>query len=1126
MENEKRGTKSFLKVLFISISLLSVLFFAFNYYLKKNLNNLLKQFSPYHANVDEVKNIIFPFFLKAKGVKFEIDKGIFDIEELSLRFYPIRYMLGKSYLDLEITNLKGDIPQHFWEVPTEHPDISKFKTLKISSLDIRTDYNEINLTLKTNSIYYKYGGEFSIPYISGDISKDNISEKFIGRVKLIYNPKILKIDYLDLKGDNFFLQFTKSEKVLNSSQLRSNVEGFLDDKFIKMLDKNLTGRINFKGIITDTDIESSIHANLTHKDKKLELNLSLNGNIKDKLTWHSKGVTFDEQRIYTEGVFFTKEKKSDIYLKFTDGYKIYSDKKWDVVIKDLSLKNFDGKVGTLRVDIVSNEPYNISTDIKKINDRYLLENLVVKSKTFSGKGKGSTNLTSLNIDISGIINNNPNIKQAIKNDFTGEIKASLYLSKDDIVLKGDYSSHNSQTLYGIKAISTKGSFNLNLDNITFTNYSTLENGKIDIDGFIDFNTKKEKFTLQTEKVPFYEILNFFDAKSEISYLITGRSNIYYEKGDYFGDAEFKVEDFKITPNKVVISFKNTLLKVENILLEKNIIKPELTFDFKKDQIKGEIKLSSFKLANYPEIKDLSLKIDGSIEEPKYSGICSLDVKYLENKIFKFNGDLKKINFNHSSNSLKIMGDLNFEKMSLTNSISLSKHSIDNLSITGDLNIYSKDLKQFSLASTTPIEIEKNGNRYTLEDITLSFDQKNIKNGRIIVSSKLIKNIKVNIHESTFNNIKGNIEINNPSLSIDYIKFKDLTGSLAFEYDFHSYPKINGKINAIADLNYPELRLKLRNITLHSHFTKESFTSTISSREINGMIYSSRYYDNASYHGNISFKDIFIEKRGFYGLFSGKLEYNASERIVFGDIFIDKGVFRYAKYEQSLSTQQQRTPPFKLDLKITNKSPIKITDGMLNGNADLKLHLKYDEKMSLTGELNLSNSYFTIQNNRFTITKGVMKILNNDTIFINMEANGTGPLSSTKIYVVGYLPDYRITIYDTKYKTDPYFNAGRNTGSQTLMAKIINDAVFKEIITGTNRIFGINRISVEPSSTGGVFKVGRTFSDRVEVNYTTNLDENKDSKLSAEYILFDWFKLNIFSTSKGGTGASIIFNFDF
>lgn len=1126
MENEKRRAKSFLKVIIIASLLLSTIYLSLNYYLKHNINSILKRFSPYHATINEVKNLVFPFFIKVKGVNFEIDTGIFDIKEVSIRFYPLRYILGKSYLDIEITDFKGDMPQHFWELPTEHPDISNIRTLKISSLDIRTDYHGIHLTIKTNSVSYKYGGEFTIPYLSGNISKDDISEKFIGRVKLIYNPKILKIDYLDLKGDNFFLGFTKSEKVLNTPQLRSNAEGFLDDKFIKMIDKNLSGRVNFKGTITDTEIESDIHGNLTHKDKKLKFNLSLNGDIRDKLYWQSKGVNFDETKIYTEGVIFIKDKKSNIYLKFTDGYNIYSDKKWNVLIDNLSLKNFDGKVGNLRVSIISNEPYTISTDIKKIDDRYLLENIIVNSKTFSGKGKGNTDLNSLNIDINGNLRNNPDIKQAIKNDFTGEVKASIHLAKDNITLKGDYSSEHIQTLYGIKAVSTRGNFDLTLDNITFTNHSSLEDGKIDIDGFIDFHTKKERFTLYTEKIPFYQVLNFFDAKSEISYHITGKSNIYYDRGDYFGDAEFKVEDFKITPNKVSISFKNALLKVENISLEKNSIKPELIFDFKKDQIKGKIKLESFKLLNYPEIKELSLTIDGNIIEPKYNGVCSFNVKHLEDRMFKFNGDLKKLNFNHISNSLKISGNINFEKMSLVNSISLNKHPIDNLSITGELNINSKDLKQFLLTSSSPLMIQKGEERFTIEDVNLSLDQKNIKKGSLIASNKLIKNIKVNIHESDFNLIKGDLEINKSLLSIEYLTFKNLSGILKFEYDFHNYPTINGDISAIADLNYPDLKLKIKNILINSDFSNEKFSVTISSKEINGKIHSNRYYDNKSYYGNISFKDIFIEKRGFYGLFSGNLSYNRTENLIFGDIFIDKGVFRYSKYERSLGTTQKQTFPFRYDIKISSKTPIKITDGMLNGNTDLKLNVRFDDKLSLTGELNLSNSFFTIQNNQFIITKGVMKILNNDTIFINLEANGTGPISSTRVYVSGYIPDYRITIYDTKHKTDPYFNASRNTGSQTLMTKIINDAVFKEIVAGTNKMFGINRIGVEPSPTGGVFKVGRAFSDRVEVNYTTNIDENKESKISAEYTLFDWFRLNIFSNSKGGTGAGIIFNFDF
>jgi hypothetical protein len=129
-------------------------------------------------------------------------------------------------------------------------------------------------------------------------------------------------------------------------------------------------------------------------------------------------------------------------------------------------------------------------------------------------------------------------------------------------------------------------------------------------------------------------------------------------------------------------------------------------------------------------------------------------------------------------------------------------------------------------------------------------------------------------------------------------------------------------------------------------------------------------------------------------------------------------------------------------------------------------------------------------------------------------------------VNGYIPDYRITIYDSKQKGDTYFSSSRNMGSYNLMSKIINDAIFKDIVKNTNRFFGINTIGIEPNASGGIFKVGRKFNDRIEVNYTTSIDENRNSKVGLEYTLFDWFKLTIFSKTDGGTGAGTIFSFDF
>jgi hypothetical protein len=1124
MENERKIR--LLKILFISLITFSSLLFSINYVIQQNLDKILKNLSKYPITIGKVESLIFPFYIKTKDVSIEIDKALFKSDSLLVRFYPLRYFSGKNYLDIEINNLNGNIPQYFWDQPFHDIDLSKIKSLKISSLSLNNEYSGMHMSFKTNSIQYKTNGEFTIPYLSGEFLKEEIKDKFIGRVKLFYTKKTLKIDYLDIKGDDFFLQFTKSEKILNSDKIRSHFEGFIDEKFVKLIDPQLKGRLNFNGELVDKKINSKIYGRFFYNKNNIDLSLNLDGSLNEKISFRSNKIIFDNNKIFTEGFFDIKDKKGNLLIKFPEDYKIYADDKWDVKLNSISLKNASKNSGNIEIILKSKENYTIRSEYEKKDEVIRLKNLSVKSPTLQGSGDGDTDLNSIHLNLKAEIKDNPDIKESIKNSFYGTLNTKILLSKEKIEISGQYQSGTTQKLYGILTNSTKGDFILKNDNISFYNISKLTNGSLELKGFIDFTDKNEQYLITAKSIPFKEIMHFFDTESDINYNISGKSTIFYAKGDYFGDANFKIDNFEIPQNTIGISFKNSILKIERLSLENNILKPNLILNFKDNIINGKLTSEKLAISRYPEIRNLDLKMHGEIGNPQYDGSAFFSIKNLENKQFKIKGDLKTLTLSHNSNNLTITAKTDLKKSSIIADINLKNYFHKNTVINGLFSINSDDLKNFSLTSKNEILVRFNTEPIKINSLNLLFTPDTVTSGNIICSTKHIENILIKIKKSTFDNLTGDIDFKNSKLHLDHIDLKKLEGVISFDYDFKNLPYFYGNIKTSFDLSYPDIGLKLKNIQSDINFNREQISLIFKSKDLSVAISASKYADERSYYGNLSFKNIFISKRGFYGSFSGNIEYSSETKSISGDIYIDKGVFRYSKYERSYDPPKKYSLPFKLDLKISSSSPIKITDGMINGLANMKINVRYTDKTYLSGEISLSNSYFILQNNRFNITSGIMKIIDSDRIFINMEAIGTQSLSSTRIYVYGYVPDYKITIYDTKQSTDTYFNASRSTGSQTLISKIINDTAFKEIVKATDRFFGINRIGIEPSSNGGVFKIGRTFNDRVEVNFTANIDETRANKLSGEYTLFDWFKLNIFSTSRGGTGAGIIFNFDF
>jgi len=125
--------------------------------------------------------------------------------------------------------------------------------------------------------------------------------------------------------------------------------------------------------------------------------------------------------------------------------------------------------------------------------------------------------------------------------------------------------------------------------------------------------------------------------------------------------------------------------------------------------------------------------------------------------------------------------------------------------------------------------------------------------------------------------------------------------------------------------------------------------------------------------------------------------------------------------QTLLPVHLKNSPLALNIKIKTKKPVKITNTFIDGEANISLTVEGNKKYTMRGEVSLSNSSFTIGSDKFIVNKGYLKMLDENTIFIVLEAYGTGALSSTKIVVQGYLPNYNIAVYDRELRVGSMFN---------------------------------------------------------------------------------------------------------
>ncbi|MCX8083477.1 MAG: hypothetical protein N3C60_00945 [Calditerrivibrio sp.] len=1093
-----------------------------NYYIKHNINSLIRTKPNISIKIDRVESVLTPFYIHLRGVKIEVDKATFEIEKLSLHFHPLNFIRKKPYIDIETSRVTGDIPQYFWEQPFLHIDMNIINRLDIAGADITNSYKGILTKIDTNIIKYEVGGFLNIPYMKGYISKGKISEQFVGRIKFFYNQNILKIDYIDIKGDDFFVSFMKSEKKLNTDHFYSDFEMFFNNRFIELIDKDLSGKIVLKGYIDGTNIKSKVSGELSFKDHLAKFTLKANSILNESIKIQSENLTIDNTPAKLYGTFDVKSKRIDSNIHFDLPFPVYNNEDINIKIKKISIDDYNFKKGKLIVHLLSEEEYMLSSDMEKSGTDILFNNMSIKSKTTDLRGNGSYKKGITDLFLAGRVSRNADLTKHIAVAYTGNIDLNLTMLENDFHLTGKYNSHAKQTLYGIVTTGVNGAFEMNKDNLTFSLKAHLEHGTLDLHSNYILKKGVKKYHLTLHNVPFYEIFNFFNVKTALKYPVNGIADISYNN-IYSGKAEFTLSNTDFNSTKFKISFQEKVLKVEEVMLDNNTITDPVIFDFKKDTIKGSINLKKFRFKQYPEVSDIKINIQGEISNPKYFGIFRLDDKRIGSRIYHLQGDISKTRISHISSDLKIDTEINISKKELISDISLNRLHIRDNTLTGKLKLYSPDLSTFVLRSE---EIFIGDNlSVILKGVSINFTNRGISSGSFILNTENVKNTHISINESHFDKITGKIDVSKSTIYISNLSVKESKGVISFIYPQGKEIELYGNVDLKFDLMLPQLSIRLSNLSTNISLNRYDLTSKITSKSLNAVVISKKYSDKSSYTATGNFNDIFVERSGFYGIVSGTFSYNGYENLLSSNILVEKSIFKYQKFSSS-QKRGELNLPFNLNLNINTKDGVKITDSILEGLVKVDLSVTYYKTLTLKGELSLKDSYFYIGKEKFLVTRGSLKILDNETMFVNMEANGSGKLNSTRIFVQGYLPEYKITVYDSKNKGYGLFDANKNQGSKELLSKIISDAVFKDIISTTNRFFGINQVNLEPSPTGGQIKVGRAFSDRIELNYISNLSESKENKFSAEYIIFDWFKINIFSNSKGGTGAGVMFDFNF
>lgn len=1116
------------KLLVVFFLFLILSFLSINFFIKKNLNYLLSKYVNYKIVVTDVRSLLIPFYIDIKRLNMEIDYANFELHDLYLKFSPLNYIRKKPYLTISISNLQGNIPERFFYTWYDI-DLKKIlKKVEIGNSDIFINYKGVDLSIKSNGISYNMGELFA-PYLSGLVVRGNLAEKFIGRTKIKFGSDKLIIEYLDIKGDDFFIELLKGEHrpSLNSAIVR----GYAGNRILSIINNKLDGKVRIYGSIENYSINIKSHLSVRY-DQRLPFDFYLRtaGDIREILSFNTEGLKYNGLNVKFLGQYVIKENKISADAIF-DRYHIIKTDKWDISFDKFSFIYFLKGYGSFTTILNSNENYDVRGEFlyEKDAEKIIFKRLNILSETTKLYGQGEYDFQKLDFAYKATSNGNKDIEKVININYNGSISGLLSFNNGDWELKGGYKSNFRQKIYGIYVKELSGEFFVDNDSVDFTAYGILDNGSLDVKGEINIKNGDEKYALKMRKTPFYEIFNFFDAKSDISYPLDGELYVNKKGDNYSGAGDFSVRNFKIKDNRVKISFFNSKLNIDSLDLDKINIKNPFSFDFKKDSVKGNIRIDRVSYLDYPVIEKVDLSVYGRIGNPLIYGSFYLSYKDL----FKFrkvnvNGELENIRLSHRYEDL--IAIVNIKKFNDIDIIAkLQGYFYDNVSLFGDIYAISKDFKSIS-GKSDKVEFfynKKNvGVFKKIEFTNIGVDSRFKVSAEI--DSNYVKGVILKIDDISDKGVKGYLDFGNSKvLYRDLLGFKNISGLINFSYNYYGYPLFYGAIYSLFDLKYEDLGIRLPDNRVIINLQGHGFYLNLESGYLKGKLEGKSYYNISDMKGDILFKNLFFASRGFYGTIGGELYFNGGEKLLTGDIFLVDSVFRYEKFNKSDMQQRKKVElPFAVDLKINTKKPVKIIDSFIDARSNLSLNIKGDlNGIIARGEMNIVDGNFKLVDSRFYINKGFLKISEKSNILAYLEASGTGDMKDTKIIVQGYLPNYNITIYDKNLRGEGEYNS-KHSGSGMLLGRLISDDIFKNIVSVSNRVFGINRVSIEPSTTGGIFKVGRKFSDRTEVNYIADITYSNNSRIAAEYKLFDWLKMGIFSNDRGGTGAGINFSIDY
>lgn len=1073
---------------------------------------------------------------------FNIDKSTVSIGKINSVFLPFFIDVSDAYINLSViegkfnsikveTNLKKIFNSGFLRIKIEGGDIKinlpKEKRkggVNLAALDIFTVSN-----LKINSEYngYKINGllkqlnlnrtKFDVDLKTVKIYKDDLVDELDIQVSGRLENNKFAVDILNAKGANLFLSLNTLKK--QGEKFSGSFKGGVRGKLLKFINKGLNGELTFKGDFINGTFNAVLYTdNLIFRENYLkgEVYLYKKG---DDIHFNSASVSFDKYSFLIDGILNYKTDKIKVVFKDIKG-ATFSFNCESADVKRVEVKgDYKDKVFFIKSDIKFYEDIVFKSKLL-LREEIGVEDILILSNSIEVKGEGVlTTENKFKGQFKGNIKDNPYLFKFLKAFHNLNFDLTAVYEKE-FFLKGVVRNNAPITYNNIRLEQVLAEFSFG-EKVLNLNY-VLKSDKGEVKG--KGAAKKDANTFSVTFNGSYSFnlknLNF----SNIDY-VTGGFDIKYDgniSGIIDADILYKVGQIKV---KSVVN--NNILILKKIEIGENKYLNIGFLDLRDKKINIQIKNNKFynKLIN---LNDIFLNIKGDISSPEILFTSSAYLKSINKQLsIKSVGNLNSLMVRAKNDEFDLYSDISVKEKNFYITLNANQFKYERFdNITGTLLAKSEDFKQIEILGNISGYLD---NQYfQIKEINASLKGVSIVKSSFFLNTPQINNVKV--YNINFENesITGDVDLHNSAINLDYLQHQDIKGDLKFDYDFKSKEIIvYGKAFLDADLIIPEYGISLRNVSVNFDFNGQQVYGVLNCNYIDmvltGSYFAETFKDISQGSGYISFNNVFISAANFSGTIKGKLSY--FNNTLYGDIIVLKGEYAFKEFKKK---GKPKRLPLKIDINIKTENPIKSFSKFSESDLNANLKLRYDNKLFVAGFMEANNnSSLIIGGEKFNIIQGKLTISEEKPPYLYIFARGTNRFKDILLEISGFLPEYSISIRDISHSGAEFGNLKiSGEPKANFIRDIFNGEAFGNIISFTNKFFGINNLGIEGGNHNlGYFSIGRTFTDRLTIKYRIKGGE-EDNDIVGEYKIFDWLNFNILSKNSGSSGAGITIFYSF